>query len=387
MEWQTEPQFNVAQLEALTRQAVVTSPDQPNVWLGLSHAFLKGGHYREAVDFLEPAVARFPASSGLRLHLAQAKLQLGEFEDALDHVGRVLRREPENANARVLQFELLFRTAQWTRVEELADQLACLNALNPYLYEVWGRQVGTPADAQRLLERCDAALATGALCTNAVYYKAVALGLLGRNSDAREVLSIEQFVRVGRLALPEGFGSQRSFRAALNEEILNHPTLSADPRGKATRGGRQTRGLMYPEAIAIPELMQQIRAAVDRYSDRLPARSSLALVRPKKVRLVAWAVVYGGEGRQESHRHPGGWISGVYYVSAERPAGQRNYRGALQLGVLPTAVAMSPPWGMREIEPVPGRLVLFPSYVPHATMPPGMEGARVSVAFDVLPAD
>ncbi|MEJ0041812.1 MAG: putative 2OG-Fe(II) oxygenase [Rhizomicrobium sp.] len=41
--------------------------------------------------------------------------------------------------------------------------------------------------------------------------------------------------------------------------------------------------------------------------------------------------------------------------------------------------------GTRAIEPVPGRLVLFPSYVSHATELTGIDGARISVAFDVVP--
>jgi hypothetical protein len=44
-----------------------------------------------------------------------------------------------------------------------------------------------------------------------------------------------------------------------------------------------------------------------------------------------------------------------------------------------------PPWGVQEIEPVPGRLLLFPSFLPHATEPTGIAGARISVAFDVVP--
>jgi hypothetical protein len=37
---------------------------------------------------------------------------------------------------------------------------------------------------------------------------------------------------------------------------------------------------------------------------------------------------------------------------------------------------------LRTIEPKPGRLVLFPSYMWHGTLPFG-EGERMSVAFDV----
>jgi len=34
----------------------------------------------------------------------------------------------------------------------------------------------------------------------------------------------------------------------------------------------------------------------------------------------------------------------------------------------------------------PGRLVLFPLYTPHATEPSGIEGARICLAFDIVPA-
>ena len=37
------------------------------------------------------------------------------------------------------------------------------------------------------------------------------------------------------------------------------------------------------------------------------------------------------------------------------------------------------------MEPVPGRLALFPSFVPHATEPCGFDGERISVAFDIIP--
>ncbi len=43
------------------------------------------------------------------------------------------------------------------------------------------------------------------------------------------------------------------------------------------------------------------------------------------------------------------------------------------------------PWGVRDIRPAPGRLVLFPSFVPHATLPTKSPEPRICVAFDVVP--
>jgi len=39
----------------------------------------------------------------------------------------------------------------------------------------------------------------------------------------------------------------------------------------------------------------------------------------------------------------------------------------------------------RTIQPVPGRLVLFPSYMWHGTVPFHDKAARTTIAFDVVP--
>jgi len=385
MKWQDEPQLKISQLAVLARQAMVAAPDQPSVWLGLGRAFQQQGCHREALDLLDQAVARMPASAELRLSLAEAALAAGRFEAALEHVGVALRLEPENPSARSLRFALLYKTAQWDGLERLAEEIARLNPSEPYPYEVWARKAGTPEALRHLLDRCEAALATGLLCTNAVYFKALALAKLGRDEEARDALSIESLVEVRDLPTPEGFATDESFRDALAKEILLNPTLVADPRGKATRGGRQTQALRQPDAPAVASLIRQIKAAIDEYGECLPPEAGLALVRPALAHLDAWAVVYGAEGQQTPHRHPRSWVSGVYYAGAPRQPGEPAYRGSLQLGVLPERDGIAPPWGTREIEPVPGRLVIFPSYVPHATQATGIDGARISVAFDVVP--
>lgn len=385
MKWQSEPRLKITQLRALAHEASLAAPDQPGIWSDLGGAFRQLGHHREAVDLMEKAVARMPDAAGLRLSLAQLDFALGRFDEALKHVRAALQAEPENPGARSLHVALLYQTSQWDELKPLLDEIAELNPMEPYLYEAWAREAVKPEDFRHLLKRCETALARGQ-CTNAVYFKAFALAKLGRDEEARSTLSTERFVEIDDLPTPEGFATAGSFREALAEEVLRNPTLEPDPRGKATRGGRQTRALRQPDAPAVANLIQQIKTAVDDYDERLPSQSALARVRPTTARLDAWAVVYGAEGQQTPHRHPSSWVSGVYYVCAPRPPGESSYRGSLVLGVLPTPEAIIPPWGERKIEPVPGRLVIFPSYVPHSTMSTGIDGARISVAFDVVPA-
>ena len=42
---------------------------------------------------------------------------------------------------------------------------------------------------------------------------------------------------------------------------------------------------------------------------------------------------------------------------------------------------------VRHIQPRPGRLVLFPGYLPHRTLPARKPGQRISIAFNVVSDD
>lgn len=222
--------------------------------------------------------------------------------------------------------------------------------------------------------------------TDAVYFKTIALARLGRDAEARQILDLDRFLDVSDLPAPAGFADAETFRTVLADEIARNPSLSSD--WKSTQGGLQTRQLRQPGATLVETLLAQIKTAVDDYAERLSQKSgAFASGRPRDAVLKSWAVIYGAQGRQNPHRHPEGWLSGVFYVSAPRADGESSYRGPLVLGQIdPMYGVNDPPWGTKEIEPIPGRLVMFPSYVPHGTMPTGVDGARICVAFDVVPA-
>jgi hypothetical protein len=82
--------------------------------------------------------------------------------------------------------------------------------------------------------------------------------------------------------------------------------------------------------------------------------------------------------------HPQGWISSALYVTLpERVAGEADNAGWLTLGEPDEKLRLDlGPW--REIEPRPGQLVLFPSWMWHGTVP-FSDGERLTVAFDVRP--
>jgi hypothetical protein len=92
-----------------------------------------------------------------------------------------------------------------------------------------------------------------------------------------------------------------------------------------------------------------------------------------------------GKGFHVNHLHPEGWISSCYYVTvpeAAKDAATRN--GWLKFGEPSLEVPLKDPI-LKAVQPVPGRLVLFPSYMWHGTIPLDASSARTTIAFDAVP--
>ena len=163
-------------------------------------------------------------------------------------------------------------------------------------------------------------------------------------------------------------------------------TTCGQPLVQSVRGGTQTDGHLFqlidPTIVALRET---IREAVEAHIRSLPEHDERhPLLGPPRQPVAfsgAWSVRLQAGGFHSNHVHPMGWISSALYVVLPPDLG-REHAGWLTLGeprssTLPLDL---PP--LEIIEPKPGRLVLFPSWMWHGTRPFG-EGERLTVAFDV----
>jgi hypothetical protein len=82
--------------------------------------------------------------------------------------------------------------------------------------------------------------------------------------------------------------------------------------------------------------------------------------------------------------HPQGWFSSAFYVDLPPAIGQ-GHAGWLAFGRpgIPVSPTLEP---LRYVRPQPGKLALFPSHFWHGTEPFGGSDARLTVAFDLVPA-
>jgi hypothetical protein len=136
----------------------------------------------------------------------------------------------------------------------------------------------------------------------------------------------------------------------------------------------------------LEKLRGQIDDAVRRYisrqrkDDRHPY---LARTREQFSFSGSWSSRLRDSGFHVNHLHPGGWISSCYYVdlppAVDNPTEQQGW---IKFGQPSFDVGLAP---RRVIQPVAGKLVLFPSYMWHGTIPFRDAHPRTTIAFDVLP--
>jgi uncharacterized protein (TIGR02466 family) len=103
-----------------------------------------------------------------------------------------------------------------------------------------------------------------------------------------------------------------------------------------------------------------------------------------------WAVVYRGGGSLRPHTHHDSAWSGVYYVESGADPGHVGGSSSEDAGHLqmldprPAAIARQASPGVARIEPVPGRMVAFPGWLPHSVQATvAGSGLRICIAWNV----
>ena len=341
----------------LARKATAFRPDIVKNWYMLASLLIQAGEDEQAITVLTEAISKLPPDPRLYEMLARAKHQAPR----VDLLREVLQRAPaipiDDRATTISRFELLMKSRIADEAQVATDTLA-LDPLNSHALSVLGRVSRNNGQPQVMVPFCRAALERDPGHTRARYELAVAFAMLGRSEQARQLIDLNRFIEVIDVAPPEGYATAGIFENALATEIACNPTLKPDPVDKATKGGFQTSGLPQPSDRAVCTVLELIRLAVDGFEASLPAdlKDPFVTERPKQAWLHAWAVVYPGDGRQMSHIHDDGWLSGVYYVSVPKTSSGNPRAGCLVLGSLEhNRASIDPPWGTRDIRPVPGR--------------------------------
>jgi hypothetical protein len=370
MRWTSapSPDHRLAAL-ALAHKAVADFPGNAPLRRTLGQSLAATGQTDEAIACLTEARERFPDDQPILQALSEILARADRVDEALE----LASRHYAAPWAGPFAFKLLTRQGRFKEAALFEPAIAAVQPADPDLLE--RRAARVRHDPMALLHLCDATLDHDPIALHAIYYKAIALAQLGRADEAAALMALDRFVHVVRLPPPSDAGNDD-----VAAEILANPTLRPDLTGHATRNGLRTDRLPVAGDRAVVALLGTIKAQITQYAAALSGSHAFVFARPDVATFTPWALVLGTLGHQQLHIHPGRWLTGVYYVTAP---GASPRPGAIRIGVLPDWAGVEPPWEVRELQPEPGTLVLFPSYVPHDTIPTGSEDDRISIAFDV----
>ena len=102
-----------------------------------------------------------------------------------------------------------------------------------------------------------------------------------------------------------------------------------------------------------------------------------------------WANINPKEGSNQAHMHPNSLFSGVYYVKSNPQAGRLKIydpRPGAQI-VMPVRKGGKPPkhlWRDANLDPFPGRIIMFPAWLWHSVEPNESNDIRISVSFNFI---
>jgi len=348
-------------------QEFLTSYDQATQSLPPSRAAERGAlllqkagllidaeRFAEARDCFVQLARMAPHSAGPQNGLAAAYAGLGQLDASVTAYEKSLALQPDDIATKIRLACVLLQAGEAGRALSLTEEAVPRAALD------------------------QAALAVHELALRA-------------NSDPRaeRLADYERHIHIFDLEPPQGFSSMAAFNADLNAHLDRLHTDLREHIDQTLRHGTQTApSLLEGRNPLLSALRQRIEEAVRVYIDRMPQDDADHPLNGRRKAGFAFAGSWSSRlhdcGFHANHVHPKGWISSCYYVAVPDIALDASARqGWIKFGEPSFKTAMQTM--RRAVQPVPGRLVLFPSYMWHGTIPFHATAARTTIAFDAIP--
>jgi len=408
-------------------RALALDPGNVGVIFNLGNVLLELGRQQEALERFQSVLELEPDMAEAHNNLGGAYEHLGRHDEAMASFRKALEISPDYAHACVnlgnvyrAQGQLDDAVIQYGRAAELTPGSADIHGNLGLILREAGRLDDAIASfrtavalteiqsdvhtwlAAAMLERARQPDVDSAYPSDpeVLSFRAIVLNEQGDREGARKLLDFDRLIQAVHVETPTGFNDLKDFNAAMARHATNHPTLIEAPLKHATRFGSHTGDLLTGDKGPVAYLEDLIQKAVRGYLKAHPADPDHPFLSkpPAKWVLAAWAVVMDPRGHQVAHVHPEGWLSGCYYVHLPPVvARDEDQAGWIEFGRPPLdlteELSLQKEPLTRRVQPEEGLMVLFPSYFYHETIPFGEvlplaePERRISIAFDVLPAD
>ena len=307
----------------------------------------------KAADLLSAAADRLPQDLTIQLAAAFAAVERGRLDEAEQRTAAAEAASP--GHVKVLNQLAILRLAQGRPDEALATARLGL--------------AKAPDDQSLLGWAATAARLTG-------------------DPIHGELYDYDRLTGAYDIATPPGWPSLEAYLADLTRSLDALHVFQQHPSNQSLRHGAQTfQNLSGSRDKAIAAFFKAIAAPIGEHMQMLGSGRDPHRRRNTGRYLIegAWSVRLRPGGFHQDHFHSRGWLSSAFYVETPETALDREDReGWLRFGQPPVAT-VPPLLADHYVRPKPGRLVLFPSYMWHGTVPFTTDERRLTLAFDAIP--
>lgn len=381
-------QGRLAEAEAVYGELLARSPGHPELLRLLGLLKYQAGDAGAAVGFLRRAVEAGSHDGRAQTALGCILGETGNANEAIACLQEVVSAHPQQQTALFNLGMLLMNDPD--RLEEASgvlDKVVGLDDSNDHARGALARVLLCLRRPQPALEQIEQVLARNPGDVQALAHKTAALSLLGDDAGVAALVDLDM-LHIDRFEGGGGFADSTALNARLAAHILEHPTLGVE---RTTRNGMDTDEILDSSEPAIVALVEFVKAAVEQMIHGLsldPAHPFPA-GRPERWYLSGWGVRMWRGGFQIPHYHKDAWISGVYYVQLPPVVHKRgeSQEGWIEFGRGPGEIYHDSAPQLRRVQPEEGKLIAFPSYFWHCTLPFEDDHERLCISFNVVPGE
>jgi tetratricopeptide (TPR) repeat protein len=367
----------------ISRDLVARDPANPQ-W----HKFHNDLMYRLGHEDYLKSYDRAPKSADLLISKAYFLIHEKRGEEAHDVYRAALALDPDNKTAATGVGNALNLMKRHGEALAVFEEVMAKYGEDANLLSSAAEGAILSGDPQRAAALCEKSLALAP-------HDQVALAVLGtawrmQGDERDEALNgYDSLIRIYDLEPPEGFSDMESFNAELNAWLDRVHPATREYLDQSLRNGSQTPDKLFGAGhVLVEKIQRRIRQAVERYIAEMKPdeKHPLASRRARGFDYAgSWSSRLRDCGFHTNHIHPEGWISSCYYVALPKAVEDaQNRQGWIKFGEPALDVALKDPI-RRAIQPRAGRLVLFPSYMWHGTVPFRDTQPRTTIAFDAIP--
>lgn len=377
-----------AEAEQAFQRAIDSRPTFPEAHRELAQMiWMRTGDRALALRALDFAIAKFPGESRLRVERTWLLNAAGDAPESRAEAKRVIGRMPPGVPRWLFEAHEANLREDYEAGVVAARRAIDAGAASSQAFEALAvAQLGL-GDAPGLLAAADDWLRQEPLNQLAIAFRATALRMLG-DPEGDAYRDYDRLVRAFDLDVPHGWASLEAYLESLSAALAQLHPFEAHPLGQSARLGSQTmHSLVQSTDPTIGAFFKAIDGPVRRYLADLGTGSDPLSSRNQGSYEIkgCWSVWLKPGGFHVDHVHPQGWISSACYIATPQAVEDTGRKeGWIRFGQPP----VQPPAGLLAehfVQPKPGRLVLFPAWMWHGTIPFSSDERRLTVAFDVLP--